>query len=116
MIQPSMRPVAANKGGVPEGWFDTAPSYDIVNDMHGIVEGWVLEGEFRPTCTMLRVGATGRGLGRSRSHCDSFKLREGRPSTLVAYLDATPAPRRWREARAPCPEFLKRQPLLSSSA
>ncbi len=104
MIQPSMRPVVGLHGFREEF---ARPLFDLVPDLHGIVESWASSGDV--VYIELRLEGTIGGRGFTMHSCDRIKLRGGKAVERFAYLDATPlvktvalSPRSW-------PKFLKTQ-------
>ena len=104
MIQPSVRPIVGKEAFREEF---ARPLFDLVPDLHGIVENWASSGDV--VYIELRLEGT---VGRRRftmHTCDRIKLRDGKAVERFAYLDATPlvkavafSPRSW-------PKFLKTQ-------
>jgi ketosteroid isomerase-like protein len=113
MIQPSMRPIVGKRAFREEF---ARPLFDLVPDLHGVVEGWATSDDVAYIELRLEGtvgsrpggGVHGRGSFEMRT-CDRIKLRDGKATERVAYLDATPllkavarSPRAW-------PKFLKSQ-------
>jgi ketosteroid isomerase-like protein len=104
MIQPSVRPIVGKRAFREEF---ARPLFDLVPDLHGIVENWAASGDV--VYVELRLeGTVGRRPFTMHS-CDRIKLRDGKATERFAYLDATPlvkavalSPRSW-------PKFLKTQ-------
>ena len=104
MIQPSMRPIVG-KEAFREQF--ARPLFDLVPDLHGTVENWAADGD--TIYIELRLEGTIGGRPFTMNTCDRIKLREGKATERVAYLDAAPlikavarSPRSW-------PKFLKTQ-------
>ena len=104
MIQPSMRPTVGREAFREEF---ARPLFDLVPDLHGIVENWAAAGDV--VYIELRLEGTLGGRPFTMHTCDRIKLREGKAVERVAYLDAAPlikavalSPRAW-------PKFLKSQ-------
>lgn len=97
MIQPSLRPIVG-KRAFREDF--ARPLFELVPDLHGVVENWASSGEV--VYIELRLEGT---IGRHRFEmqtCDRIKLRDGKAVERFAYLDATPlvkavlrSPRSW---------------------
>jgi ketosteroid isomerase-like protein len=104
MIQPSVRPIVGKRAFREEF---ARPLFELVPDLHGIVEGWAADGD--TVYIELRLEGT---IGRTpftMHTCDRIKVRDGKATERVAYLDATPlikavarSPRSW-------PRFVKTQ-------
>jgi ketosteroid isomerase-like protein len=104
MIQPSMRPIVGKRAFREEF---ARPIFDLVPDLHGIVENWAADADV--VYIELRLEGTVGGRPFTMRSCDRIKLRDGKATERVAYLDATPlikavarSPRSW-------PKFLKTQ-------
>jgi ketosteroid isomerase-like protein len=104
MIQPSVRPVVGKKAFREEF---ARPLFELVPDLRGTVENWASSGD--TVYIELRLEGT-IGKRRFTMHtCDRIKLRDGKATERVAYLDATPmvkavlrSPRSW-------PTFIRSQ-------
>jgi ketosteroid isomerase-like protein len=97
MIQPQV-PTLVGKEAFREGF--ARPLFDLVPDLHGTVENWAASGEV--VYIELRLEGTVGGRTFTMRTCDRIKLRDGKASERVAYLDATPlvkavalSPRSW---------------------
>jgi ketosteroid isomerase-like protein len=104
MIQPSVRPIVGKQAFREEF---ARPLFDLVPDLHGIVENWASRGDV--VYIELRLEGTIGGRPFTMHSCDRVKLRDGKAVERFAYLDATPlvktvalSPRSW-------PKFLKTQ-------
>ena len=104
MIQPSVRPIVGKQAFREEF---ARPLFDLVPDLHGIVENWASRGDV--VYIELRLEGTIGGRPFTMHSCDRIKLRDGKAVERFAYLDATPlvktvalSPRSW-------PKFLKTQ-------
>jgi ketosteroid isomerase-like protein len=97
MIQPSIRPVVGKRAFREEF---ARPLFELVPDLHGIVENWSASGD-RVYIELRLEGTIGRR--RFTMHtCDRIRLRDGKAFERVAYLDSTPlvkavlrSPRAW---------------------
>jgi hypothetical protein len=104
MIQPSVRPLVGKRAFREEF---ARPLFDLIPDLHGIVENWAVAGDL--VYIELRLEGT---IGRrplTLHSCDRIKLRDGKAVERFAYLDSTPlvkavagSPRSW-------PKFLRAQ-------
>jgi ketosteroid isomerase-like protein len=104
MIQPNMRPVVGKEAFREEF---ARPLFDLVPDLHGIVENWASSGD--TVYIELRLEGT---IGRTpftMHSCDRIKLRDGRAVERVAYLDATPLVKAAARSPRSWPKFLKTQ-------
>jgi ketosteroid isomerase-like protein len=104
MIQPSL-PTLVGKEAFREEF--ARPLFDLVPDLHGIVESWAASGDV--AYIELRLEGTVGARPFTMRTCDRIKLSEGKVVERIAYLDATPlikavalSPRSW-------PRFLKTQ-------
>jgi ketosteroid isomerase-like protein len=104
MIQPSVRPVVGKKAFRDEF---ARPLFELVPDLHGTVENWASSGD--TVYIELRLEGTIGGRRFTMHTCDRIKLRDGKATERVAYLDATPmvkavlrSPRSW-------PTFIRSQ-------
>jgi ketosteroid isomerase-like protein len=104
MIQPSVRPIAGKQAFREEF---ARPMFDLVPDLHGIVENWASEGDV--IYIELRLEGTVGGRSFAMHSCDRIILRDGKAVERFAYLDATPlvkavlrSPRSW-------PRFIRTQ-------
>jgi len=104
MIQPSVRPIVGKQAFREEF---ARPLFDLVPDLHGIVENWAADGDV--VYIELRLEGTVGNRAFTMSTCDRVKLRGGRAVERVAYLDPAPllkavaaSPRSW-------PRFLRSQ-------
>jgi hypothetical protein len=104
MIQPSMRPIVGKRAFREEF---ARPLFDLVPDLHGIVENWAADGD--TVYIELRLEGTVGGRPFTMHSCDRIKLHDGRATERFAYLDAAPlikavarSPRAW-------PKFAKTQ-------
>jgi SnoaL-like polyketide cyclase. len=104
MIQPSVRPIVGKQAFREEF---ARPLFDLVPDLHGIVENWASSGDV--VYIELRLEGTIGGRPFTMHSCDRINLRDGKAVERFAYLDATPLvktvalrPRSW-------PKFLKTQ-------
>jgi ketosteroid isomerase-like protein len=104
MIQPSV-PTLVGKHAFREEF--ARPLFELVPDLHGIVESWAASGDV--VYIELRLEGAVGGRPFTMRTCDRIKLREGKVVERLAYLDATPlikavalSPRAW-------PRFLKSQ-------
>jgi ketosteroid isomerase-like protein len=97
MIQPSVRPIVGKRAFREEF---ARPLFELVPDLHGIVEDWSASGD-RVYIELRLEGTVGRR--RFTMHtCDRIKLRDGKAIERFAYLDASPlikavlaSPRSW---------------------
>jgi len=104
MIQPSMRPVVGRQGFREDF---ARPLFDLVPDLHGIVENWAASDDV--VYIELRLEGT-VGRKRFRMHtCDRIRLRDGKAVERVAYLDATPLVKAVARSPRAWPKFLKAQ-------
>jgi len=104
MIQPSMRPIVGKEAFREEF---ARPLFNLVPDLHGIVEGWSVDGDV--AYIELRLEGT-VGLRPFTMHtCDRIKLRDGKAVERVAYLDATPLLKALARSPRAWPKFLKTQ-------
>ena len=97
MIQPNVAPTVGIEAFREEF---ARPLFDLVPDLHGVVEGWASTGD--TVYIELRLEGT---VGRRRfvmHTCDRIKLRDGKAYERFAYLDPTPvlkavlaSPRSW---------------------
>ena len=104
MIQPSMRPIVGKEAFREEF---ARPLFDLVPDLHGIVENWAANGDV--VYIELRLEGT---IGRrpfTMHTCDRIKLRDGKATERVAYLDATPLVKAVARSPRSWPKFLKTQ-------
>jgi hypothetical protein len=104
MIQPSVRPVIGKRAFREEF---ARPLFELVPDLHGIVENWASSGD--TVYIELRLEGTIGGRRFTLHTCDRIKLRDGKATERFAYLDATPmvkavlrSPRSW-------PTFIRSQ-------
>jgi ketosteroid isomerase-like protein len=104
MIQPSMRPIVGKQAFREEF---ARPLFDLVPDLHGIVENWAADGDV--VYIELRLeGTIGRAPFTMHS-CDRIKLRDGKATERFAYLDATPLVKAVARSPRSWPKFLKTQ-------
>jgi ketosteroid isomerase-like protein len=104
MIQPNVRPTVGRKAFREQF---ARPLFTLVPDLHGTVENWAASGDL--VYIELRLEGT---IGKRRftlRTCDRIKLRDGRATERVAYLDPGPllkavaaSPRSW-------PRFVRTQ-------
>jgi len=104
MIQPSVRPVVGKRAFREEF---ARPLFDLVPDLHGIVEGWAVSGDV--IYIELRLEGTIGRRAFTMHTCDRITLRDGKAIERFAYLDAAPllkavarSPRSW-------PKFVRTQ-------
>jgi ketosteroid isomerase-like protein len=104
MIQPSVRPLVGKRAFREEF---ARPLFDLVPDLHGIVENWAAGGDV--VYIELRLEGTIGSRPFTMHTCDRITLRDGKAVERFAYLDGTPLvkavalrPRSW-------PKFLKAQ-------
>jgi ketosteroid isomerase-like protein len=97
MIQPSVRPIVGKRAFREEF---ARPLFELVPDLHGIVENWASSGDL--VYIELRLEGTVGGRPFTMHSCDRIKLRDGKAIERFAYLDATPlvkavlrSPRSW---------------------
>ena len=104
MIQPSVRPIVGKQAFREEF---ARPLFDLVPDLHGIVENWAASGDV--VYIELRLeGTVGRRPFTMHS-CDRIKLRDGKATERFAYLDATPLVKAVARSPRSWPKFLKTQ-------
>ena len=104
MIQPSVRPIVGKQAFREEF---ARPLFDLVPDLHGIVENWAADGDV--VYIELRLEGT---IGRrpfTMQTCDRIKLRDGKATERFAYLDATPLVKAVARSPRSWPRFLKTQ-------
>ena len=104
MIQPNIRPTVGRKAFREQF---ARPLFTLVPDLHGTVENWAASGDL--VYIELRLEGT---IGKRRftlRTCDRIKLRDGKATERVAYLDPGPllkavaaSPRSW-------PRFVRTQ-------
>jgi ketosteroid isomerase-like protein len=104
MIQPNIRPIVGRKAFREQF---ARPLFTLVPDLHGTVENWAASGDL--VYIELRLEGT---IGKRRftlRTCDRIKLRDGKATERVAYLDPGPllkavaaSPRSW-------PRFVRTQ-------
>jgi ketosteroid isomerase-like protein len=104
MIQPNIRPTVGRKAFREQF---ARPLFTLVPDLHGTVENWAASGDL--VYIELRLEGT---IGKRRftlRTCDRIKLRDGKATERVAYLDPGPllkavaaSPRSW-------PRFIRTQ-------
>jgi ketosteroid isomerase-like protein len=104
MIQPNFRPTVGRKAFREQF---ARPLFTLVPDLHGTVENWAASGDL--VYIELRLEGT---IGKRRftlRTCDRIKLRDGKATERVAYLDPGPllkavaaSPRSW-------PRFVRTQ-------
>ena len=104
MIQPSMRPIVGKQAFRAEF---ARPLFDLVPDLHGIVENWAADGD--TVYIELRLEGTMRGRPFTMHSCDRIKLRDGKATERFAYLDATPLVKAVARSPRSWPKFLKTQ-------
>ena len=104
MIQPSVAPTVG-KLAFREQF--ARPLFELVPDLHGTVENWAASGDV--IYIELRLEGTLGGRPFALNTCDRIRLRDGKATERVAYLDPTPmlkavarSPRSW-------PKFLQTQ-------
>ena len=104
MIQPSVRPIVGKQAFREEF---ARPLFDLVPDLHGIVENWAADGDV--VYIELRLEGTVGRTPFTMHTCDRIKLRDGKAVERFAYLDAAPlikavltSPRSW-------PTFIRSQ-------
>jgi ketosteroid isomerase-like protein len=104
MIQPSIRPVVGRQAFREEF---ARPLFELVPDLHGIVESWAASGDV--VYIELRLEGTVGRRAFTMHTCDRITLRDGKAIERVAYLD--PAPLVKAVARSPraWPRFLRTQ-------
>jgi ketosteroid isomerase-like protein len=97
MIQPNVAPVVGIEGFREEF---ARPLFDLVPDLHGVVEGWASSGD--TVYIELRLEGTIGRRSFEMHTCDRIKLRDGKATERFAYLDPTPllkamlaSPRTW---------------------
>jgi ketosteroid isomerase-like protein len=104
MIQPSI-PALVGREAFRERF--ARPLFELVPDLHGTVENWAHSGD----AVYIELRLEGRIGGRpfTMHTCDRLKLRDGKATERVAYLDPAPllkavvrSPRSW-------PRFLRAQ-------
>jgi ketosteroid isomerase-like protein len=104
MIQPSVRPIVGKRAFREEF---ARPLFDLVPDLHGVVENWAADGDV--VYIELRLEGT---IGRrpfTMHTCDRIKLRDGKATERFAYLDATPLVKAVARSPRSWPKFLKTQ-------
>jgi hypothetical protein len=104
MIQPSVRPIVGRQA-FREAF--ARPLFDLVPDLHGVVENWASSGD--TLYIELRLEGT---IGRTpftMHSCYRIKLRDGKAIERFAYLDATPLVKAVARSPRSWPKFLKTQ-------
>ena len=104
MIQPSV-PALSGKEAFREEF--ARPLFDLVPDLHGVVEGWAASGDV--VYIELRLEGTVRGRPFTMHTCDRIELLDGKVAERFAYLDATPLVRAVALSPRSWPKFLKSQ-------
>lgn len=104
MIQPSVRPIVGKQAFREEF---ARPLFDLVPDLHGIVENWASSGDV--VYIELRLEGTIGGRPFTMHSCDRIKLRDGKAVERFAYLDATPLVKAVALSPSSWPKFLKTQ-------
>ena len=104
MIQPSVRPIVGKQAFREEF---ARPLFELVPDLHGIVENSAASGD--TVYIELRLEGTVGKRAFTLHTCDRITLRDGRAIERFAYLDPTPlikavarSPRSW-------PRFVRSQ-------
>jgi hypothetical protein len=104
MIQPSVRPIVGKQAFREEF---ARPLFDLVPDLHGIVENWAASGD--TVYIELRLEGSIGGNRFTIHSCDRIKLRDGKATERFAYLDATPLVKAVARSPRSWPRFLKSQ-------
>ncbi len=104
MIQPSVRPIVGKQAFREEF---ARPLFDLVPDLHGIVENWAADGD--TVYIELRLEGTVGRTPFTMHTCDRIKLRDGKAVERFAYLDATPLVKAVARSPRSWPKFLKTQ-------
>jgi ketosteroid isomerase-like protein len=104
MIQPSVRPIVGKHAFREEF---ARPLFDLVPDLHGIVENWASGGDV--IYIELRLEGTIGGRSFAMHSCDRIKLRDGKAVERFAYLDATPLVKAVARSPRSWPKFAKTQ-------
>ena len=97
MIQPSLRQLVGKRAFREEF---ARPLFELVPDLRGTVEHWSATGDV--VYIELRLEGTIGGRPFTMRSCDRIKLRDGKATERVAYLDPAPlvkavlrSPRSW---------------------
>jgi ketosteroid isomerase-like protein len=97
MIQPSVRPTVGRRAFREQF---ARPLFTLVPGLHGTVENWAVSGDL--LYIELRLEGTVGKREFTLHTCDRIKLRDGKATERVAYLDAAPllkavaaSPRAW---------------------
>jgi ketosteroid isomerase-like protein len=104
MIQPSVRPIVGKQAFREEF---ARPLFDLVPDLHGVVENWASSADV--VYIELRLKGTIGGHPFTMHSCDRIKLRDGKAVERFAYLDATPLVKTVARSPRSWPKFLKAQ-------
>src|SRR6266540_1793728 len=104
MIQPQLAPVVGKRAFREEF---ARPLFDLVPDLHGIVENWAASGDV--VYIELRLEGTVGRTPFTMHTCDRIKLRDGKATERFAYLDATPLVKAVARSPRSWPKFLKTQ-------
>ena len=104
MIQPSVRPIVGKQAFREEF---ARPLFDLVPDLHGIVENWAASGDV--VYIELRLEGTVGRTPFTMHTCDRIKLRDGKAVERFAYLDATPLVKAVARSPRTWPKFAKTQ-------
>jgi hypothetical protein len=83
------------------------PLFDLVPDLHGIVEGWSSTGD--TIYIELRLEGTVGRRAFVMHTCDRVKLRDGKATERFAYLDAAPLLKAVAASPHVWPKFIRTQ-------
>ena len=104
MIQPQLAPVVGKRAFREEF---ARPLFDLVPDLHGIVENWAVAGDV--IYIELRLEGTIGKRPFTIHSCDRIKLRDGKAVERFAYLDSTPLVKAVARSPRSWPKFLGAQ-------
>jgi ketosteroid isomerase-like protein len=104
MIQPSVRPTVGRKAFREEF---ARPLFTLVPDLHGTVENWSATGDV--VYIELRLEGTVGKRSFTMHTCDRIKLRDGKATERVAYLDPAPLLKAVALSPTSWPRFIRTQ-------